>query len=109
MLIFIRRAASILKAANAFKAYAQKYPKNVSAYWYNAAIIFDGLNFYQEAAAAYMKYYNQSKGRESAIRVYFLIARMSERSRQKTRAIGNYTRYLQSPDNNKLRPGSCCF
>ena len=96
-----QKSGQYLKAANAFKAYAQKYPKNVSAYWYNAAIIFDGLNFYQSAADAYMKYYNQSKGIERN-QVYFLIARMSERRKQKTTAIKNYLRYLQSPDRNKL-------
>ena len=96
-----QKSGQYLKAANAFKAYAQKYPKNVSAYWYNSAIIFDGLNFYQEAVNAYMKYYHQSKGVERN-QVYFLIARMSDRRGQKTRALGNYTRYLQAPDNNKL-------
>ena len=96
-----QKSGQYLKAANAFKTYAQKYPKNVSAYWYNAAIIFDGLNFYKEAVSAYMNYYNQSKGIERN-QVYFLIARMSERRREKSRAIGNYNRYLQSPDNNKL-------
>ena len=96
-----QKSGQYLKAANAFKAYAQKYPKGVSAYWYNAAIIFDGLNFYQEAVNAYMKYYNQSKGVQRN-QVYFLMARMFDRRGLKTRAIGNYTRYLQSPDRNKL-------
>lgn len=96
-----QKSGQYLKAANAFKSYAQKYPKNVSAYWYNAAIIFDGLNFYKEAISAYLNYYNQSKG-VGRNQIYFLIARMYERRGQKTRAIGNYNRYLQSPDNNKL-------
>ncbi len=96
-----QKSGQYLKAANAFKAYAQKYPKNVSAYWYNAAIIFDGLNFYQEAVNAYVKYYNQSKGRERN-QIYFLMARMSERRKQKKSAVKHYNRYLQSPDQNKL-------
>jgi len=96
-----QKSGQYLKAANAFKTYAQKYPKGVSAYWYNAGIIFDGLNFYKEATNAYLNYYNQSKGIERN-QVYFLIARMAERRGQKTRAIGNYNRYLQSPDSNKL-------
>ena len=96
-----QKSGQYLKAANAFKTYAQKYPKGVSAYWYNAGIIFDGLNFYKEATNAYLNYYNQSKGIERN-QVYFLIARMSERRGEKARAIGNYNRYLQAPDKNKL-------
>lgn len=96
-----QKSGQYLKAANAFKTYAQKYPKGVSAYWYNAGIIFDGLNFYKEAVNAYVNYYNQSKGAERN-QIYFLIARMAERRGEKTRAIGNYNRYLQSPDNNKF-------
>jgi len=96
-----QKSGQYLKAANAFKTYARKYPKGVSAYWYNAGIIFDGLNFYEEAVNAYLSYYNQSKGVERN-QVYFLIARIAERRGQKTRAIGNYSRYLQAPDNNKV-------
>ena len=48
-----------------------------------------------------MNYYNQSKGVERN-QIYFLMARMSERRRQKMTAIKHYTRYLQSPDRNKL-------
>ena len=103
-----QKSGQYLKAANAFKTYAQKYPKGVAAYWYNAGIIFDGLNFYEEATRAYLNYYNQSKGVERS-QIYFFIARMAERRGQKTRAIGNYVRYLQSPDKNKFSQVHAAF
>ena len=91
-----------LKAAQTYKEYATLYPKdkNSSSFWYNAAIIFDGLNFYKSAEGSYMKYFNLSKGLERN-QVHFLIARMSERRRQYTRAIQFYKKYLNQPDKNK--------
>ena len=91
-----------LKSAYAFKNYAQRYSKEkgIGQYWYNAAIIFDGLNFYDSAVSAYLKY----KSKTSSVdrnQVYFLIARMRERQGQKSKAIGNYTQYLNTPDKNK--------
>ena len=91
-----------LKAAYAFKNYAKLYSKEkgISQYWYNSAIIFDGLNFYDSAVSAYLKY----KSKTSSVdrnQIYFLIARIRERQGQKSKAIGNYKQYLNTPDKNK--------
>ena len=91
-----------LKAAYAFKNYAERYPKekNIGQYWYNSAIIFDGLNFYDSAVSSYLKY----KSKTSSVdrnQVYFLIARIRERQGLKSKAIGNYVQYLNTPDKNK--------
>ena len=91
-----------LKAAQAYKEYATLYPKdkNSASFWYNAAIIFDGLNFYKSAESSYMKYFALSRGLEKN-QVNFLIARMRERRRQYTNAIRFYQKYLNLPDKNK--------
>ena len=91
------------RAATAFKQYAIRYPKNADTgkYWYNSALIFDGMNVYQEAVSSYMKYFALTRSAER-YQVYFLIARMRERQNQKSKAIGNYLKYVNRPDPNRL-------
>ena len=100
---FYQNQGRYFQSAYAFKKYAESYPKdkNIGEYWYNAAIIFDGMNLYDQAVSAYLKY----RSRVSSIdrnQVYFLIARIRERQKQINKAIGNYVQYLNAPDKNKI-------
>ena len=90
-------------AARAFENYALAYPKNKNSieFWYNAGIIYDGLNFFEKAVSCYLKYYNRSKNADRTA-VYYFIAGIRKRQRQFKKAIGNYSKYLSSPDKNKL-------
>ena len=92
-----------LKAAYAFKEYGMQFPrkKESARYWYNAALIFDGMNSYDEATKAYLEYYKKTSSRERN-QVYFLIGRMRERQNQRKKAIGNYVAYLNASDQNKF-------
>ena len=105
-----QRGGQYSKAATNFKAYAEKYPKDSVSlnYLYNSAIIFDGMNRYGEAVLAYLKYYQRSRDKDRG-KIYFFIGRIRERQRQKTKAIGNYTLYLNSPDGNKIRQVMAAF
>ena len=91
------------KAARAFENYASAYPKNKNSteFWYNAGIIYDGLNNFKKAVSCYLKYYNRSKNADRAA-VYYFIADIRKRQGQLKKAIGNYSKYLSSPDKNKL-------
>ncbi len=99
----LQNSGQYLKAAQSYKSYATTYPKdkNAASFWYNAAIIFDGLNFYQSAEEAYMKYFRLSKKGVERNQVYFLIARMYERRKSYSKSIQLYQKYLNRPDQNK--------
>ena len=99
-----------LKAAYAFKEYGVQFPKKKESaeYWYNAALIFDGMNVYDEATRAYLEYHKRTTSSDKN-QIYFLIGRMRERQGQFRKAIGNYTVYLQSPDQNKFTQVMAAF
>lgn len=92
-----------LKAAYAYKQYASVYKKSRKTpdYWYNAGVIFDGMNLHKEAVKAYLSYYRSSK-KNAKNQVYYLIAQIRERQGDIQRAIGNYSKYLNAPDSNQL-------
>ena len=98
-----QNSGQYIRAAQAYKNYARAYPKdkNTQSFWYNAAIIFDGLNFYKSAEESYLKYFNLSSRRIERNQIYFLIARMYERQTAYIKAISWYKKYLNSPDQNK--------
>ena len=97
-----RKQGRYAKSAAAFKNYALNHSKKKSSaqYWYNAGLIYDGLNYYNSAVKAYMQYYQKSSDKNRN-QIYFLIGRMRERQGQKAKAIGNYKKYIQRPDTNK--------
>ncbi len=100
-----QKTGQYAKAAAAFEAYSKKYPKDKESlnYNYNAAVIYDGLNFYTSSVRNYEKY---RKGSKKADRneVYFTIAKMWDRRKKyPSKAIFFYNKYLNSGSANKQK------
>ncbi|MCB0349879.1 MAG: tetratricopeptide repeat protein [Bdellovibrionales bacterium] len=92
------------KAADLFQAYARAHPKDKLAeeYHYNAAVIYDGMNSYKDAIRNYESYFDKSRGKDR-LEVLFLIAKIYERTGQKSRAIMQYDKYMKSGTSNAFR------
>ncbi len=87
------------EAAAAFAHYAKSFPKDKDAvdFWYNAALVYDGLNRYSDAEKSYKEYFHRSK-KKSGHQVFFLLAEMFRRSGQSTKALTYYIQFLnQAP------------
>jgi len=89
------------KAAEAYENYAAKHAKDKEAipFYYNAAIIRDGMNAYGQAVANYQKYMDSNKGAAKWDAV-FLMAKLNERRGNITKAQEYYKQYLDAGPNN---------
>lgn len=89
------------KAAKSFEAYASSHPKDKIAeeYFYNAAILYDGLNSYQSAIRNYERYFKLSK-KTDRHETLFLLGEMHERIKSYDKAISYYNQYLGSGTKN---------
>lgn len=85
------------KAAQLFESYAVENPKeaDVEGYYYNAALIYDGLNSYTNAIRNYEKYFEKRKNRDK-VEVFFLLGRLYERMGRWDQANQNYEKYIMS-------------
>lgn len=85
------------KAADAFERYANRNQKDQSAvnFYFNAAVIRDGMKFYTAAIRNYDKYFQLSRRLEKK-EALFLIGRIWEKRKNYKRAIGYYTKYIDS-------------
>lgn len=95
------RTGQYLKAAQLFEAYANQSPKDKSAveFYYNAAVIYDGLNAYQSAVKNYEKYFDLKKTRDR-LEILFLLARLYERQGRLDFALSQYEKYINSGSSN---------
>ena len=92
--ILQERTGQYRAAARAFEGYAQKYPDGVEFY-FNAAVIFDGLKDYPAAINNYQKYFDLTKKQERLIALY-LIAKVWEKRGNPRQAKQFYERYMNS-------------
>lgn len=85
------------KAAEAFEAYARSNEKDKEAvnFYFNAAVIRDGMNFYQSALNSYQKYFDLSRNRDRN-NVLFLMAKIWERRGNRRQAIEHYQKFYSS-------------
>lgn len=90
------KTAQYQKAAEAYENWAAKNPKEKEAptFYYNAAIIRDGMNAYSQAMNNYQKYIDAKRGSEKYEAV-FLMAKMNERRGNLTKAQEFYKEYFQ--------------
>ncbi len=102
--VLSEKLAFYRKSAKAYVSFAKSYPSSSksSDFWYNAGVIFDGLNDKASAVYAYKQYLSLSR-KSDRYEVLFLMALMFEKSRRWNQAIEYYQSYLKSPSSNKLR------
>ncbi|MEK6555998.1 MAG: tetratricopeptide repeat protein, partial [Bdellovibrionota bacterium] len=95
------RTGQYNRAAQLFESFAQENPKNKISieYYYNAAVIYDGLNAYAKALKNYEKYFDMKKTRER-LEVAYLIARIYERQGRLDYALSQYEKYINSGTSN---------
>ncbi len=90
------------KAAEAFSLYARSFPgdKLSADFWFNAALIYDGFNYYNQAERAYLEYFKKSNKVEKAQALY-LLAELKKRRGQSTQAVSYYNQFLNRGYSNK--------
>lgn len=89
------------KAAAAFESYASGNQKDKEAvnFYFNAAVIRDGLNNYKSALVNYQKYIELSRSSERS-EAYFLLGKMHERQKKIRAALEFYDKYITSNPRN---------
>lgn len=82
------------KAAEAFEQFAAKNPKDKEAvaFWFNAAVIRDGMNSYNQAISNYEKHYELSRAADRA-ETLWLMAKLYERRGNSAKALELYEQY----------------
>lgn len=95
------RTGQYEKAAAAFEAYAKANSKDKEAvaFYYNAGVIRDGMNSYNQAISDYEIYMDSSKAPDRK-EVLFALAKMWERRGNQTKALDYYQRYYDSNPKN---------
>ncbi len=85
------------RAADAFESYANGNLKDqdAAAFFYNAAIIRDGMNFYQAAQRNYERYLELSRD-ANRFEVLMLMGALQKRQGRLTQALGHYNRFMES-------------
>ncbi|HMN67419.1 MAG TPA: tetratricopeptide repeat protein, partial [Bdellovibrionales bacterium] len=89
------------KAAESFEAYAKKNPKakESAAFYFNAAIIRDGMNAYNQATQDYQAHFDLTKGPDKW-ETLFLMAKLYERRGNITKAQDLYKQYYDARPRN---------
>lgn len=95
------RTGQYARAASAFEAYANQNSKDSEAiaFYYNAAVIQDGMNSYESALRNYQKYFDASRSPER-VEALLLMGKIWQRRGNLQRAIGFYERYMESNPRN---------
>lgn len=99
--ILYEKTGQYARAADAFEAYAQKNQKDKEAvnFFYNAAVIRDGMNYYTAALNNYQKYYDLTRNKDRN-EVLFLMAKVWERRGNVRRALEYYNQYYKTNPGN---------
>ncbi|MDE0119214.1 MAG: tetratricopeptide repeat protein [Bdellovibrionales bacterium] len=102
MPMLYQKTGQYRKAAEAFSLYARSFPKDKSTadFWFNAALIYDGLNRYTQAEQAYLEYFKRSKKAEKTQALY-LLAELKKRRGQATQAVSYYNQFLNRGSSDK--------
>lgn len=89
------------KAAEAFEGYAKAHPKDKEsiAFYYNAAVIRDGMNSYNQAVANYEKHIEQARGQDKW-EAKFQEAQLYERRGNISKALDLYKEYYDARPKN---------
>jgi tetratricopeptide (TPR) repeat protein len=89
------------KAAEAFESYAAKHPKEKEAiaFHFNAAVLRDGMNSYNQARTGYQAYFDKSRAADRW-EALFLMAKMEERRGSITKAQELYKKYYDARPKN---------
>ena len=95
------KTAQYQRAAESFEAYAKKNDKDKEAtsFYYNAAVIRDGMNSYNLALANYEKFFEKSRSADKWESV-FLTAKLWDRRGSITKALENYKKYYDARPHN---------
>lgn len=95
------KTGQYMKAAQLFEAFAAENPKDTESegFYYNAALIYDGMNQYSNAVRNYEKYFEKRKNRDK-LEVFFLLGRLYERMGRWDQASQNYEKYINSGSSN---------
>ncbi len=90
------------KAAQAFSSYARAFPKDKLSvgFWFNSALIYDGLNHYNQAEQAYLKYFRVSKKPEK-VQALYLLAELKKRRGRANDAVSYYNQFLNRGSSDK--------
>ena len=93
-----QKTGQYTKAAESFEAYARKNEKDkdAAAFYFNAAVIRDGMNNYAAAMANYDKFLDLSKSPDKYSAV-FLQAKLNQRRGNITKALDLYKKYYEGP------------
>jgi cellulose synthase operon protein C len=99
--VLYEKTGQYAKAADSFEAYARQNEKDKEAvsFYYNAAVIRDGMNYYQAALNNYQKYYDLTRNRERN-EVYFAMAKIWERRGSPWKALEFYDKYYSTNPGN---------
>ena len=91
------------KAAGVFEGFAKTYPKDQDAknYHFNAAVIYDALDFHTSAIRNYEKFQKKSRGSEKNDINYAIANIWDRRKRFPSKAIVYYDRFMKGPSENK--------
>ena len=97
-----QQTGQYLKAAEAFSNYARIFPKDVASvdFWFNAALIYDGLNRYTQAERAYLAYFKKSKKAEK-VQALYLLAELKKKRGQPNQAVSYYQQFLNRGSSNR--------
>lgn len=95
------RTGQYARAAEAFEGYAAKNPKDKESvnFIYNAAVIRDGMNSYNQALANYQKHFDTSKSADR-FEDLFAMAKIWERRGNNAKAIEFYKKYYEARPQN---------
>ncbi len=89
-------------AAGAFEGFAKKYPKDQDSknYRYNAAVIYDALDFYTSSIRNYELFQKKSRGSERNDVNYAIANIWDRRKRFPSKALVYYDRFMKGPSTN---------
>ena len=90
------------KSAYSFFNFARSYPgESVSTdFWFNAALIYDGLNNFSRAKKAYLEYFKRSSKSDKTQALY-LLAELTKRQGQASTAVSYYNQFLNRGSRNR--------
>jgi tetratricopeptide (TPR) repeat protein len=88
-------------AAKSYRDYAAANPKDQKALngYFNAAVLYDGMNMMNEAANAYNEYFARSKNADR-VETHYLQAQMQKRRGNQARAASFFDRYIREGGRN---------
>ncbi len=98
------RTGQYAKAAGAFEGFAKKYPKDPdsTSYHFNAAVIYNALDFHTSSIRNYTIYQKRSNKTDGNAVNYAIAKMWDRRKRFPSKAIAYYDKFLRGPIPNKI-------